>query len=186
MRIPLFRQLAVLLFALSLTGCGLNKASSQIAFMGDSITQGWHFPRVNYGVHGNTTAQMLARFPHQVLGHSYRTVYILGGTNDILLGLSPDSTISNLDAMAHLAASHGITPILGEIPPMFIDNGIHQASVQELNRRIVALARERNLKLVDYYDALAGHTYFESDGIHMRRLGYVAMESALVRASNPF
>jgi len=37
-----------------------NRASSDIAFMGDSLTEGWSFPRVNLGKHGQTTGEMLS------------------------------------------------------------------------------------------------------------------------------
>ncbi len=69
------------------TGCKLYKASPDTAFLGDSITQGWAYPSVNLGIFGNTTGQMAARFPSQILGHHYKQVVILGGTNDVLLGI---------------------------------------------------------------------------------------------------
>ena len=63
----------------------LIKASANTAFLGDSLTEEWVYPRVNLGIYGNTTAQMFARFPAQIQGHHYRRVVILGGTNDLSL-----------------------------------------------------------------------------------------------------
>ena len=154
--------------------------------MGDSITEGWSFPRVNYGVHGNTTEQMLARFPQQILNHPYKTVHILGGTNDVLLHVPPDATIHNLDAMIQLARSHQIEPILGEIPPILLENGAYSAAVLDLNRRILDLAVMRHVAVVDYYDAVAGHPGFQSDGVHFKRRGYVVMERELLSTKNVF
>jgi hypothetical protein len=51
--------------------------------MGDSITQSWHLPDHNAGVAGQTTVQMLDRFNVDILGHGFKRVVILGGTNDI-------------------------------------------------------------------------------------------------------
>lgn len=83
-------------------GCRVFKASAEVAFMGDSITEGWAYPRDNFGVYGNTTAQMVARFPAQVPGHHFKRVVILGGTNDVLLGIAPADTVDNLRKMANL------------------------------------------------------------------------------------
>lgn len=180
------RNLIILTIILSPAGCSLNKASSQVAFMGDSITEGWSFPRVNYGVHGNTTTQMLARFPQQILSHPYKTVHILGGTNDVLLHIPPETTIQNLDAMIQMARSHQIEPLLGEIPPITLNNGAYSAAVLDLNKRIRDLAAERHVALVDYYDAVAGHPGYQSDGVHFKRRGYIVMESQLLTTKNVF
>ena len=178
-----------LLFALAAgfcCGCGLNRASDKYAFLGDSITEGWALPRHNLGIYGQTSAQILNRYPTQVHGHPYRRLYILAGTNDIWQQMDPDVTIANLARIVDLAQADHIQPVLAEIPPMFIDGGRYQPAVRELNRRIVQLAQSRQLPLVDYYDAIGNHRSYSSDGVHMKRRGYLAMEVALVHASNPF
>jgi lysophospholipase L1-like esterase len=171
---------------LSTAGCGLNRASSRIAFMGDSITQGWTLPRVNLGVHGQTTGEMLARFPAQVLGHGYTQVIILGGTNDVLLKIPAEVTVANLGRMVDLARQAGIEPTVCEIPPIFLTDRDYHTPVAELNRRIVALAANRKIKLVDYYDAIDHHPNYSSDGVHFKRRGYFAMERALLHVESPF
>lgn len=178
--------LPFLLVLLLTTGCGLNHASSRLAFMGDSITMGWSFPRVNFGIHGQTTAEMLARFPNQVLHHGYRGVVILGGTNDVLLNISPDVTIANLARMIDLAQADGIEPTLCEIPPIFRTDQPYQARVTELNRRIIGLATAKRIKLVDYYDPIRDHPGYSSDGVHFKRRGYLVMERALLKVESPF
>lgn len=176
---------ALLLVILSAT-LPLNHANSAVAFMGDSITQGWSFPKVNLGIHGQTSSQMLARFPREIPGHGYRQVIILAGTNDILQHVDPSVTVSNLDAMARLAQNNKIEPVLAEIPPIYRDNGKLLPQVQALNAQIAQLASTRGLKLVDYYDALNGHPSGYSDGIHLKRRNYWRMEWALTRVVNPF
>ena len=117
-----------------LAGCGSMHANPHDAFMGDSITEGWTLPTVNLGIHGQTTAQMLERFPRQVPGHGYTTVFILGGTNDTLLHLDPQETIANLGRMVDLAQAAKIEPVLSEIPPIFRDNGAYSAAVDAIER----------------------------------------------------
>lgn len=172
--------------AVLLSGCGSPKSNEHDAFMGDSITQGWTLPRVNLGIHGQTTAQMLVRFPHQIIGHGYTTVFILGGTNDVLLHIDPQATVANLGHMADLAESAKIEPVLAEIPPIFRDHGAFSPAVVALNQQIVQLADSRHLKLVNYYGALIDHPDFESDGVHMKRRGYLMMDIALMRTKSPF
>jgi hypothetical protein len=55
-----------------------------------------------------------------------------------------------------------------------------------LNRRIAALAASKNLRLVDFCDPLNGHPAYFSDGIHMRRRGYLVMDWTLERKVSLF
>jgi lysophospholipase L1-like esterase len=159
----------------------LNHASPRVAFMGDSITQGWAFPRANFGIYGQTTAQMLARFPNQIPNRNFRAVVILGGTNDILLGLDPAVTVANLACMVDLARAANVEPILAEIPPIYKQNGRFLPGVQRLNAAIIALAASKHVKLADYYDALLNHPSSFSDGTHLKRRGYLRMEFTLLQ-----
>ena len=171
--------LALLVLAIGLTACSRMKARGDMAFMGDSITEMWTLPRVNLGVYGQTTAQMLQRFPSDVLQKDLHTVVILGGTNDTLLGVDPEVTIANLSHMADLASAHGIEPVLCEIPPIYARQSSLAPQVAALNQRIVTLAVNKKLKLVNYYDAMNGHPDYFSDGIHLKRRGYLVMGWAL-------
>ena len=157
--------------------------------MGDSITQGWTFPRVNFGIYGQTTAQMLERFPRQVSspsdGRRFREVVIAGGTNDTLLHVDPQVTLNNISRMIDLARAAGVEPILAEIPPILRNGGAYEPAVVALNARIVGLAREKRLRVVDYFDALEGHESAFTDGVHLRHRGYFLMEWALLRTGAP-
>ncbi len=179
-------KLAASLILLAVITALVNHASSRVAFMGDSITQGWAFPRANFGIYGQTTAQMLARFPNQIPNGDFRTVVILGGTNDTLLGVDPAVTIANLNQMLDLARAAHIEPILAEIPPIYREDGRFLPAVQRLNSAIIALASARQVQLADYYDALLNHKSCFSDGTHLKRRGYLRMEYALLQVDNLF
>ncbi len=176
----------VALLLLLAMGSWLNHASPQVAFMGDSITQGWSFPRTNLGIRGQTTAQMLARFDRQIAGHGFRRVMILGGTNDTLQGVAAAETIANLEQMIALARRAGVEPVLAEIPPIYSQDGKYLAACASLNRQIVRLAHAQHVTLVDDYDALLGHTDAYSDGTHLKTRGYLRMEWALLQVEQPF
>jgi lysophospholipase L1-like esterase len=177
---------AILLTVLGATALHLNHAGSKVAFMGDSLTEGWEFPRVNLGVHGQTTAEMVQRFPAQVAGHGFRRVVILGGTNDTLLGIDPAITLANLKTMIEMARQAGVEPVLAEIPPIYSGGGQHLGAVARLNAGIALLAPEQGVTLVDYYDTLNGEPQDFSDGTHLKRRGYARMEWALLQVTNPF
>ncbi len=53
-----------------------------------------------------------------------------------------------------------------------------------LNRGTIRQAGSKNVKLVDYFDALSATDL--SDGTHPKRRGYARMEWALSRVVNPF
>jgi acyl-CoA thioesterase I len=186
-------RLSIVAFSLILsltTGCGLFRAGSDVAFLGDSITQGWHYPRVNFGIYGNTTAQMLQRAPSSIAGTHYKKVVILGGTNDVLLGIDPSVTTRNLEEIGNVVLASGAQPVLCEIPPIFhnfnhSDKKDYSPQVRALNERISQLAATRKWKLVDYYDPMLGHPGYSSDGVHMKRRGYAVMEIAYLREAFP-
>lgn len=166
--------------------CHLIHADPHVAFLGDSITQGWHYPRADFGIHGNTTAQMLTRFPQVIPGRDFREVVILGGTNDLLLGVDNQVTIHNLEQIGEAAVQQNAEPVLCEIPPIFHsfnleDKKDYGPKVIELNRRIALLAQAHGWKLVDYYTPIENHPGYSADGVHLKRRGYLAMELALLR-----
>jgi len=177
--LPVFLSLCLI------AGCRLVTADPQVAFLGDSLTEGWSYPSVNFGVHGNTTGQMLARFPRIIADRHYKTVVILGGTNDILLNVNSDETIRHLEQLGEEAIQKQSEPILCEIPPIFRglradDTRDYKPAVVGLNRRIARLAAVHHWRLVDYYTPLVDHPAFSSDGVHMKRRGYLVMEVALL------
>ena len=82
---------------------------NRIVFFGDSITESWKgadfFPGRNYvnrGISGQTTTQMLVRFPQDVIELHPAVVTILAGTNDIAQNQGPitlEAIEANLESM---------------------------------------------------------------------------------------
>ena len=174
--------LALLLFPLR----RLAHADGRVAFLGDSITQQWHYPAANFGIYGQTTAEMLRREPAILSAHPYRTLVILGGTNDTLLHVPDAETIRNLQTMGRLAALHGVQPVLCTLPPIFHSFDLRNKEnylpeVAKLNGEIRTLAERQGWPLVDYYTPLIGHPNYLADGVHMKRRAYLLMEWALLQ-----
>ncbi len=187
MQLRILQLLLSVLLTTTLTACGSgygpafpfsNSLNSTSVFMGDSITQGWPLPDHNKGIFGQTTAQMLARFNTDVIGHGYKRVVILGGTNDVNIPQVNISDVAvNLNAMATMAEASGMEVVLCKLPP--IERGNLTERVTSVNQEITDLAQSRGLLLVDYFTPLSGHPDFFKDGVHPNAMGYAVMEDAL-------
>lgn len=166
-----------MVLAAGLTGCGAPFAN---VFMGDSITAFWSVPGANLGVPGNTTKQMLARYPVKVPRRGYRTFVLLGGTNDIRYFVPNDAAIANIAAMAADARAAHMNVVLCELPPIYEDRFKHDPTVRALNASIAQLALNEHYYLVDYYDPMVGHPEYFKDQLHPNDKGYAVMDTALV------
>jgi lysophospholipase L1-like esterase len=182
-RRPLLLLTATAFLITAETGCSsISQFNPNVAFMGDSITAHWWLPKTNLGIPGDTTTQMLNRFSDQVLGHGYRAVVILGGTNDVHQTNAPiekevNLAMSNIEQMTALAEKENLVVVLCDIPPIGGENERSQA----LNAAIDSFAQEHQYKLVDYYTPLAGHPEYFLDYLHPNSQGYFVMQTTLTK-----
>ncbi|HVI99215.1 MAG TPA: SGNH/GDSL hydrolase family protein [Sphingomonas sp.] len=178
----------------------------RIVFIGDSITDWWRSGepsfwtpgRIDRGIGGQTTPQMLVRFRQDVLDLHPDVVHIMGGTNDIGGNTGPMTladTEANVRTMVELAQAHGIRVIIGSVPPA--DRFPWKPSV-ETGKTIVALnawlkgyAARTGCVYADYWSALKGdglgiRTGLSGDGVHPTTEGYKVMapvaEAAIAQA----
>lgn len=173
--------------------------TARIVFMGDSITQGWIDKRpsffiegrVNRGIGGQTTPQMVLRMMADVLAHRPQVVHIMAGTNDIAGNTGPMTEAmsqDNIAAMATLARAQGVAVLLASIPPAAdfpwrpgLDTS---GPIARLNSWIRSYAAQSGATWIDYHPALAdaagamkaGLAY---DGVHPTEAGYDAMAMVL-------
>ncbi len=173
--------------------------SHRIVFMGDSLTQGWQEGRPNFfrgdridrGISGQTTSQMLGRFYDDVVALHPAVVHILAGTNDIAGNGGPttlENVENNIRSMVELAQSHRIRVVIGTVLPTARFNWRPEidpvAPIRDLNSWIRQYAHSQGLTLVDYYAVLDdGHHALAAvdsvDGVHPSPVGYAKMEKAL-------
>jgi lysophospholipase L1-like esterase len=179
----------------------------RVVFMGDSIIEGWsrvdpeYFSagtRINRGIGGQTTSQMLVRFRADVIALRPKVVVILAGTNDIAGNTGPitePEIVGNIASMAELARTHGIRVVLVSALPAdryYWNPAIKPAArIVELNRLLAAYAKQQGLGWVDLHALLADANKglkrgFGEDGVHPNRAAYRAMrqpvEEAIVAA----
>lgn len=180
---------------------------ARVVFLGDSITDRWDLaksfpgkPYVNRGIGGQTTPQMLVRTFPDVIDLRPAAVIVLAGTNDIAGNTGPETlemVEENIQAIASLAASHGVKVILSTLTPIS-DYTAHKQSIRrppsdilKLNEWIRGYAQQSHLYLADYYPATVDeHGMFREgysdDGLHPDDKGYSLMapvaEAAIEKA----
>lgn len=174
----------------------------RVVFIGDSITEAWLTKqpdffaddRIDRGISGQTTTQMLARFRADVIALRPRVVHIMAGTNDIAGNIgatSLDTIEGNIRTMIDLAEAHGIAVVIGSVLPARQFNWrpeiVPIEPIAALNARLRALAAERKLVFADYYAALDDGEHglaklHAEDGVHPTAAGYTVMRPIAERA----
>jgi lysophospholipase L1-like esterase len=176
----------------------LIKAGSKprVVFMGDSITEFWGRQdaaffsngKLDRGISGQTTSQMLLRFRQDVIELQPQAVHIMAGTNDVAGNTGPatlEQVEGNLASMAELARAHGIRVILASVPPAgrfpWRPELQPVPAIRALNRWIQDYAARNGDTYVDYYGATATpegamQAGLADDGVHPTRKGYALME----------
>ena len=179
-------------------------SESRVVYMGDSITDNWQLSRystffqdkrrVDRGISGQTTPQMLIRFRPDVIELKPKVVVILAGTNDIAGNTGPmtDEDIErNIESMAELAKAHGIKVVLSSILPTSAyhtaPNGNPQTSqrpmdrIKAINAWMKRYAEANGHVYLDYFSAmLDGNGVMKAeltaDDLHPNLDGYRIME----------
>ena len=170
---------------------------NRVMFMGDSITEGWHFdgpsgfagkPYINRGISGQTTPQMVLRFRQDVIDLKPKVVVILAGTNDLAGNTGPmtlEQTEGNLASMADLATANRIKVVLCSVTPAFDfpwKPGLTPApKVLALNAWMKSYAAEKGYVFVDYHSAMKDQrdglpATLSHDGVHPNPTGYAIMQ----------
>jgi lysophospholipase L1-like esterase len=178
------------------------KTPVRVVFLGDSITEYWgshagtwfnHPGWTNRGIGGQTTSQLLLRERQDVLDLKPQAVVLEGASNDMRLGYSAAEIRDNLASMGELAEAHHIRVYLVEMTPVCDCfrplAGLRSVSrIQELNRLLLALSRQKHWPILPFHDALADpngamRTELTVDGVHPNDAGYAVLaplvESAL-------
>jgi lysophospholipase L1-like esterase len=158
-------------------------AKTLVTIFGDSRAAQWptnkmsdRFQFVNRGVAGQTTAQLLLRFPEDVIDLQPEVVLVQAGINDLkTIGLFPqqaDAIVegckANLEALTELALAQGITLILMPVLPTgpvpfsrrFFWSDQIDAAIDNVNAYILELSQREN---VEFFDPVT--LIVDSDGL---------------------
>lgn len=174
----------------------------RIVFFGDSITELWQRgdpgffadDRIDRGISGQSTMQMIARFRADVIDLKPAVVHIMAGTNDIAGNTGPttlEAIEDNIRSMVELARVHGIRVVLASVPPAAKFDwrpGIDpRQTIGALNSWLARYAKNEHLTYVDYYSVLHDENQgfrseWSDDGVHPNAAGYAIMSNVARRA----
>lgn len=186
--------------------------------LGDSLTLGygvkpdenWVFllntpcsTFINKGINGDTTGGMLARFCADAVQEKPNYLFLEGGLNDLMAGLSETVPQANYYAMIHHAFHHNMIPVvctcLPFIPeaargkwPEFTSFELVQERYGLLRRWLLEFCRAYDLLYVDFYGEFEkilsqnpGKNFF-LDGIHPTAEGHGIMADIVRSALKGF
>lgn len=188
----------------------VNKAMTgvppEVAFMGNSITEGWFnqhpefFKKNNFagrGIGGQTSSEMLVRFRQDIINLHPGAVAILAGTNDIAMNngyIALENTFQNIVSMCELAKFNGIKVLLCSVTPSAGFNWRPQVEPAKIIPKLNAMLREyaeatEGVEYVDYFSPMADadgamRADYSPEGTHPNGEGYKVMERIIVRAIN--
>jgi len=132
---------------------------------------------LNYGIGGETTPWGVGRIGYNTLGkHNAKYILILEGTNDIILGISPESTIYNLGVMIDKSRGYNAIPVLSTLTPDTKAGNPEKNIPTVYNPKIVDLSAEKGVTLCDQYNETVGNwSSLTYDGTHPNDIGYQVM-----------
>jgi acyl-CoA thioesterase-1 len=187
--------LVVLILAAVLPFSRNAAADTRILALGDSLTAGYGLKQgegfadqlqtafrkmgrpvtvINGGVSGDTSAGGLARIDW-ALGDQPQVVIVELGANDMLRGLSPDSTKANLAAIIEKAKTAGAKVLLCG---MKAQRNLGPDYVQQFDAIYPDLARQEGVTLYPFFmdgiiraDGSADRTLLQGDGLHPTEAG---------------
>lgn len=173
----------IIFFGDSLTfGYGVSKQDSWVY----KITQGLSLSSLNKACNGDTTTSMLSRYYNHVLIYFPSKIFIMGGTNDLLLGRPVSSIIDNIELMIKDGLNIGSKIIIG-IPPkingemanvLFSPShlyGYAEKEISILKNELIKLCDNYGIQFINFYDLNLKNNDSYLDGLHLTAYGHELM-----------
>jgi lysophospholipase L1-like esterase len=163
---------------------GAGNPKSQYAYWMMQLHSDWVV--LNRGVNGEDSAEILARFPRDVLQEGPDYVVILAGVNDVYRGRSVESAQRNLSAMYTGASAAGIRTVAASILPYNSMSRRQADTLRKLNLWIEKTAHESGTAFCDTHALTAdprnpNRLATSPDGLHPDVDGYRRMGEGLAR-----
>lgn len=109
---------------------------------------------IKSGKGGETSAQGLNRLPGAIPANTEIAV-LMEGSNDLFLGISVETTTSNMLKMAQVAKGKGAAPVLVTVPPFWFRASVNRDNARTIQyvNRLREEALRSSIGLVDVFDA---------------------------------
>ena len=152
----------------------LGRATAKVAFLGDSITEGWKvapayreqfgkYSPINLGIANDTTQNVLWRLEHGALdGTAPRVAVVLIGINNLAGGFTAEKTADGVRAVVASVQAHAPMArvlLLGVFPARQEATHPLRQNIKDANRLLAGLA---NPGRVEFHDL--GSSLLEPDG----------------------
>lgn len=180
----------------------------KIVCIGDSLTYGYGVPKenswihlvseisnntfINSGLNGDTTSGMLFRFQEDLIDLKPDKAFIMGGTNDFLMGYKLQNTIENMSVIIDECISNNITPYLGiqmkvdkKLAELYWSSYINydevNSKIEEYRKQLIKKCEKANLIYFDFYNIFENNLQknLYIDGIHPSIYGHKLMGSII-------
>ena len=141
----------------------------------------WPSQVLNAGKSGERTSNGVNRLIEKLNKYSLDYVLLLEGANDVLNGVSYETTLYNLGIMVDYCISYNVTPIIATLTPLKIDvSGSRGGYIDEIlnyyNPGIKEIASGRGIEVSDQYAEFDGQwNRYSDDYIHPNEAGYSVM-----------
>lgn len=173
--------------------------SSDIVFLGNSLTDGCEWSELfdnrhirNRGISSDRACELAERLDPIVEGHPKR-LFLMIGTNDLAVGISPDEVVANIARIIERFQTESrwtrlfvqsILPVNGRDFSKFKGHYAHADAIVETNRLLQALCEEKGVTYIDLWPALANadgllDSRYTNDGLHLVGEGYLVWRDAL-------
>jgi len=102
---------------------GILLLGDSITAYGDNAPNSWasilnYSPIINAGVPSDTTTGMLSRLTTLLNTYKPKAIFVLGGVNDLSLGIAQATTVSNIQQIIALSVSKGAVVFIQAILPV--------------------------------------------------------------------
>jgi lysophospholipase L1-like esterase len=163
---------------------GAGNRESQYAYWMRRARPDWQV--ANCGVNGETSGEILERFPRDVLTARPDYVIVLAGVNDLYRGASTESVESNLLAMYSGAQGAGIRVVTATVLPYNSMTDRQADAIARVNRWVEGVSKASGFAFCDTHgltadprdpNRLAG----SPDGLHPDVPGYRRMGEGLAK-----
>lgn len=157
---------------------------------GAMLSGGLITPKVEAGVSGDNTTDMLARVQADVIDQGVDLCVLLSGTNDTADGIAPTESLTIIQAIEQTLRGNRIPTIITTVPPFSFTGDAHYAeriaNYAALNAMLIDWAARAGIPIVDIHAALVsastnGHfvAAYTTDGTHMSAAGAAVAGQAL-------
>lgn len=179
-------------------GYGVSKSKCWVEiFKNSTLSSSMNLSIINKGINGNTTTDMLNRFTEDVTIFNPKSVFVMGGTNDLLSNRPVNLILDNIELMLKEALTRTNNIFIG-IPPRIIKEDAYrlfmpsstydycEKKLPELREGLIKLCKNHKVNYIDFYSLTLNINPQKIfiDGIHFNENGHKILFEEFIKILN--